>query len=70
VKLAVTGTGYVAVVGACLAENGNEVVGVDKEASWFCMMRTVEERNQAHKTRLLEKMTAHFGGQSGGTIAS
>src|SRR5215831_20039177 len=33
-KIAVVGTGYVGlVVGACLAENGNTVVCVDKDAS-------------------------------------
>jgi UDPglucose 6-dehydrogenase len=33
-KIAVVGTGYVGlVVGACLAENGNDVIGVDKDES-------------------------------------
>jgi UDPglucose 6-dehydrogenase len=33
-KIAVVGTGYVGlVVGACLAENGNNVICVDKDAS-------------------------------------
>src|SRR5574338_699825 len=33
-KIAVVGTGYVGlVVGACLAENGNDVICVDKDAS-------------------------------------
>src|SRR5581483_6707715 len=39
-KIAVVGTGYVGlVVGACLAENGNDVVCVDKDAS---KIRTLE----------------------------
>src|SRR5687767_7250844 len=39
-KLAVVGTGYVGlVVGACLAENGNDVVCVDKDES---KIRTLE----------------------------
>src|SRR5262245_31025919 len=33
-KLAVIGTGYVGLVsGTCLAENGNDVVGIDKDAA-------------------------------------
>ena len=33
-KIAVVGTGYVGlVVGACLAENGNDVICVDKDAA-------------------------------------
>jgi UDPglucose 6-dehydrogenase len=40
-KIAVVGTGYVGlVVGACLAENGNDVVCVDKDES---KIRTLEE---------------------------
>ena len=32
-KIAVIGTGYVGLVtGTCLAESGNEVVGIDKDA--------------------------------------
>src|SRR5216684_1936127 len=39
-KIAVVGTGYVGlVVGACLAENGNDVVCVDKDESKIAMLR-------------------------------
>src|SRR5216684_1850078 len=39
-KIAVVGTGYVGlVVGACLAENGNEVICVDKDESKIAMLR-------------------------------
>jgi UDPglucose 6-dehydrogenase len=39
-KIAVVGTGYVGlVVGACLAENGNDVVGVDKLEAKIRMLR-------------------------------
>ena len=39
-RIAVVGTGYVGlVVGACLAENGNNVVCVDKDASKIAMLR-------------------------------
>src|SRR5262249_28649417 len=39
-KIAVVGTGYVGlVVGACFAENGNEVTCVDKEAEKVAMLR-------------------------------
>src|SRR5205814_4243542 len=39
-KIAVVGTGYVGlVVGACLAENGNTVVCVDKDASKIDMLK-------------------------------
>ena len=38
-KIAVVGTGYVGlVVGACLAENGNDVVCVDKDQSKIAML--------------------------------
>ncbi len=38
-KIAVVGTGYVGLVlGACLAENGNDVVCVDKDASKIAML--------------------------------
>ena len=38
-KIAVVGTGYVGlVVGACLAENGNDVVCVDKDASKIAVL--------------------------------
>ena len=38
-KIAVIGTGYVGlVVGACLAENGNDVVCVDKDRSKLDML--------------------------------
>src|SRR5262245_35089279 len=38
-KIAVVGTGYVGLVlGACLAENGNEVVCIDKDASKINML--------------------------------
>jgi UDPglucose 6-dehydrogenase len=39
-KIAVVGTGYVGlVVGACLAENGNTVVCVDKDAAKIATLR-------------------------------
>ncbi|HVC19380.1 MAG TPA: UDP-glucose/GDP-mannose dehydrogenase family protein [Vicinamibacterales bacterium] len=39
-KIAVVGSGYVGlVVGACLAENGNEVIGVDKEEAKVRLLR-------------------------------
>src|SRR5919112_5670860 len=39
-KIAVIGTGYVGLVaGACLAENGNEVVCIDKDASKVRMLQ-------------------------------
>jgi UDPglucose 6-dehydrogenase len=39
-KIAVVGTGYVGlVVGACLAENGNDVICVDKDAAKVRMLR-------------------------------
>jgi UDPglucose 6-dehydrogenase len=40
-KLAVIGTGYVGLVtGTCLAENGNQVVGIDKDAAKIQTLRT------------------------------
>src|SRR5215471_5263894 len=40
-KIAVVGTGYVGlVVGACLAENGNDVICVDKDASKISMLES------------------------------
>src|SRR5262245_50947362 len=40
-KIAVVGTGYVGLVlGACLAENGNDVICVDKDAA---KVKTLEE---------------------------
>src|SRR6202022_3898041 len=39
-KIAIVGTGYVGlVVGACLAENGNDVICVDKDESKIAMLR-------------------------------
>ena len=39
-KIAVVGTGYVGLVlGACLAENGNTVICVDKDASKVDMLK-------------------------------
>jgi UDPglucose 6-dehydrogenase len=39
-KIAVVGSGYVGlVVGACLAENGNDVIGVDKDETKVRMLR-------------------------------
>jgi UDPglucose 6-dehydrogenase len=39
-RIAVVGTGYVGlVVGACLAENGNDVIGIDKDAAKIRMLR-------------------------------
>ena len=39
-KIAVVGTGYVGlVVGACLAENGNDVICVDKDAAKIATLR-------------------------------
>ena len=39
-KIAVLGTGYVGLVaGACLAESGNEVVCVDRDAAKIRMLR-------------------------------
>src|SRR5260370_26491031 len=39
-KIAVVGTGYVGlVVGACLAENGNDVICVDKDESKIATLR-------------------------------
>ena len=38
-KIAVIGTGYVGLVtGTCLAESGNDVVGVDKDAAKIAML--------------------------------
>ena len=39
-RIAVVGSGYVGLVaGACLAENGNDVVCVDKDAAKIRMLR-------------------------------
>ena len=39
-KIAVVGTGYVGlVVGACLAENGNNVICVDKDESKIATLK-------------------------------
>ena len=44
-KIAVVGTGYVGLVaGACFAENGNEVICVDKDAS---KVRTLQRRTDS-----------------------
>ena len=61
-KIAVVGTGYVGlVVGACLAENGNDVICVDNDASKIRALKSgrvpiyepglkeLVERNQAEK---------------------
>jgi UDPglucose 6-dehydrogenase len=40
-KIAVVGTGYVGlVVGACLAENGNDVICVDKDEAKIRLLRS------------------------------
>ena len=53
VKIAVIGTGYVGLVtGTCLAESGNDVVGVDKDASKIEMLHG--ERLPIYEPGLLE----------------
>ena len=38
-KIAVIGTGYVGLVtGTCLAESGNDVIGIDKDASKIAVL--------------------------------
>ena len=41
-KIAVVGTGYVGLVlGACLAENGNNVICIDKDRSKIAMIKSM-----------------------------
>ena len=53
-NIAVVGTGYVGlVVGACLAENGNNVVCVDKDASKVATLNAgTQPLGEIHSGRL------------------
>ena len=73
-KIAVVGTGYVGLVlGACLAENGNNVICVDKDASKVDMLKAgrmpiyepgLEEivRRNDHEERLTFTTDLQFNG--------
>ena len=63
-KIAVVGTGYVGlVVGACFAENGNDVVCVDKDAAKVrALQRGQDSRSTSRASRSWSGATAPRSG--------
>ena len=68
-KIAVVGTGYVGlVVGACLAESGNDVICVDKDEAKVKALRTrCSDELRAHGYNVIPSQTnffmVHLGGR-------